>query len=111
MVTGGSIGGSGHMGYAGPRVLAMAATIELRSGSVSKTSLPGRRVALPVGQGVVEVVVRFPARFDVRAMQVTVQPSADGATQGTTWQVEMRPPPAPEAVAFALRGAGPADLI
>jgi hypothetical protein len=81
--------------------------VDVRSGLVARTVVAGGTLSMPFERGEIEVTMRFPGRVDLLASSVTVQQAAgDGS-----WQAQPRDPPAPEAIAFVLRGASPADLI
>jgi hypothetical protein len=81
--------------------------IDVRSGPVAKTGAGGGTISVPLGQGLIEGVVRFPGSVDGRASSVTVQQrGGEGA-----WQAERRDSPSPDSIAFVLRGTGPADLV
>lgn len=81
-------------------------SIRIDAGEVAKTVPGGQTIAMPLGQGSIDVLVQFPTPVDGRATTVTLQQTV-GAD---VWEVLLRDPPSPNQVAFELRGTRTAEI-
>ena len=80
--------------------------IHLESGQVSKTVFGGQTVAMPLGDGSIDVLLQFPTSVSGSTLVTLRQTSGQDG-----WQASPRDPPSPDPIAFQLSGPDAADLV